>query len=331
MLWAEIHHLLLFVDSQSIVNCCNFVKKYSMLKPLISFDWAVKRLLRNKANFGILEGFLSELLRQDIKIDRILESEGNQEHEADKFNRVDILAEDAQKQLIIIELQNNRELDYFQRMLFGVSKAVTDYINLGDEYLKVRKVYSVNIVYFDLGQGNDYIYHGTTHFMGLHTNEELLLSHRQQQLFLRQAAGALFPEYYVIKVNQFNNIAKDTLDEWVFYLKNGDVKEGSRAKGLDEVRSKLATDQLGKEEKATYLRHLDNLSHQKSVIFTAKDEGIVEGMAKGMEKGIAQGKAEGIAEGLLMVAKKMKRNGEPIEKIMEITGLSQEQVEAIGE
>ena len=35
-----------------------------MLKPLVSFDWAVKRLLRNKANFGILEGFLSELLRQ---------------------------------------------------------------------------------------------------------------------------------------------------------------------------------------------------------------------------------------------------------------------------
>ncbi len=84
-----------------------------MLKPLISFDWAVKRLLRNKANFGILEGFLSELLRQDIKIDRILESEGNQEHESDKFNRVDILAEDSKNQLVIIELQNNRELDYF--------------------------------------------------------------------------------------------------------------------------------------------------------------------------------------------------------------------------
>ena len=39
-----------------------------MLTPLISFDWAVKRLLRNNANFGILEGFLNELLHQDIKI-----------------------------------------------------------------------------------------------------------------------------------------------------------------------------------------------------------------------------------------------------------------------
>jgi predicted transposase/invertase (TIGR01784 family) len=282
-----------------------------MLKPLISFDWAVKWLLRNKANFGILEGFLSELLHQDIKIDRILESEGNQESEMEKFNRVDILAEDAQKQLIIIELQNNREVDYFQRMLFGVSKAVTEYINIGDEYIKVRKVYSVNIVYFDLGQGNDYIYHGSTHFTGMHTHEELLLSARQQQLFIRHAAGELFPEYYVIKVNQFNDIAKDNLDEWVFYLKNGDIKEGSRAKGLDEVRKKLTTDKLNKEDKATYLRHLDNLSNQKSVIFTAKDEGI--------------------AEGILRVARKMKENGEPIEKIIAFTGLSKEQIEGIPE
>jgi predicted transposase/invertase (TIGR01784 family) len=276
---------------------------------------------------------LSELLRQDIKIDRILESEGNQEHEADKFNRVDILAEDAQKQLIIIELQNNREVDYFQRMLFGVSKAVTEYINLGDDYLKIRKVYSINIVYFDLGQGNDYIYHGISRFTGLHSHEELLLSHRQQQMFMRKSVGELFPEYYVIRVNQFNDIAKDTLDEWIFYLKNGDIKEGSHAKGLAEVRSKLTTELLNKDDRAIYLRHLDNLSYQKSVFFTAKDEGIAEGieegMAKGMSQGMAQGMAEGIEKGLLIVAQKMKRNGEPIEKIMEFTGLTREQLQDI--
>ena len=31
-------------------------------RSMISFDWAMKRLLRNKANFEVLEGFLSELL-----------------------------------------------------------------------------------------------------------------------------------------------------------------------------------------------------------------------------------------------------------------------------
>ena len=56
-------------------------------KQLIRFDWAMKKLLRNKANFGILEGFLSELLSEDILIHHILESEGNKEEESDKDGR----------------------------------------------------------------------------------------------------------------------------------------------------------------------------------------------------------------------------------------------------
>ena len=37
-------------------------------RKLITFDWAMKRLLRSKANFDILEGFLSELLDEDIDL-----------------------------------------------------------------------------------------------------------------------------------------------------------------------------------------------------------------------------------------------------------------------
>ena len=59
-----------------------------MTKKLIRFDWAVKKLLRNKANFVVLEGFLSELLFDDIKIQKILESESKQDTENDKYNRV---------------------------------------------------------------------------------------------------------------------------------------------------------------------------------------------------------------------------------------------------
>ena len=55
-------------------------------RKLVSFDWAVKKLLRSKANFEVLEGFLSELLFDDIKIIEVLESETNQDSEADKFN-----------------------------------------------------------------------------------------------------------------------------------------------------------------------------------------------------------------------------------------------------
>ena len=57
---------------------------------LISFDWAMKKLLRSKANFEILEGFLSELLKEDIRILEILESESNKESSHNKYNQVDL-------------------------------------------------------------------------------------------------------------------------------------------------------------------------------------------------------------------------------------------------
>jgi hypothetical protein len=131
-----------------------------MSKKLIRFDWAIKRLLRNKANFVVLEGFLSELLFEDIKIKEILESEGNQESWEDKYNRVDILTENSKNELIIIEIQNTYEIDYFHRMVYGTSKAVAEHLRLGQAYSEVKKVISINIVYFDLGQGQDYIYKG---------------------------------------------------------------------------------------------------------------------------------------------------------------------------
>lgn len=114
----------------------------------IRFDWAMKRLLRNKANYAVLEGLLTTLLEEKVTIHKLLESESNQEDEFDKYNRVDMLAENSQGELVLIEVQNNNEYAYFQRMLFGASKLVTEYINRGEGYEKVRKVYSVNIVYF---------------------------------------------------------------------------------------------------------------------------------------------------------------------------------------
>ena len=203
-----------------------------MAKKLVRFDWAMKRLLRNKANFDILEGFLSELLHEEFTIKQILESEGNKEPEDDKFNRVDILVENKKGELVIVEIQNTREADYFQRMRYGTAKVIVKHIAEGQPYSKVKKVYSVNIVYFDLGQGDDYVYHGTTAFIGIHSNHKLELSEKQKELFKKTSVSDLYPAYYVIKTNRFNDIAKDTLDEWVYFLKTAEIKDEFTAKGL---------------------------------------------------------------------------------------------------
>ena len=71
----------------------------------IRFDWAIKRLLRQKANFDVLEGFLTVFLNEEVKIIEILESESNQQKEDDKFNRVDIKARNSKGEIIIVEIQ----------------------------------------------------------------------------------------------------------------------------------------------------------------------------------------------------------------------------------
>lgn len=61
---------------------------------MIQFDWVIRKLLRDKASFDVLEGFLSALLEDnELRVLKLLESEGNQDEQDDKPNRVDILEE----------------------------------------------------------------------------------------------------------------------------------------------------------------------------------------------------------------------------------------------
>lgn len=283
------------------------------MKKHIRFDWAIKRLIRDKANYGILEGFLSELIGEDIRIEAILESEANQETEGDKFNRVDLLVENSDKELIIIEIQNSHELDYFLRILFGISKAITEYIKEGEPYSKIKKIISVNIIYFNLGQGADYIYRGTTNFRGIHKNDELQLSPSQKKLFGKETIAELYPEIYLIKVNQFDDLAKNTLDEWIYFFKNSEIKDSFKARGLKEANEKLKVANLPDDERKSYERYLDKLRYQASIAETLKFE--AEEKVRKNER--------------IEIAKQFKKNGVSMEIIIKSTGLSKEEIEQL--
>ena len=295
----------------------------------IRFDWAMKRLLRQKANFGILEGFLTTLLGMKIKIKNMLESESNQDDEEDKYNRVDMLAENDKGELFLIEVQNNTEYAYFQRMLFGTSKLITEYIKKGEGYENVRKVYSVNIVYFSLGKGTDIVYHGKTEFRGIHNGDLLELSPFQIKKFNVDAVSDLYPEYYILKVNDFDRVAKSSLEEWVYYLNTGDVPKDAKAPGMEEVKEQLTIDRMNKAERSAYYKHLDNIVILRDNIYTEREEG----RAEGREEGRAEGREEGIKEGIIAErkenAKKMKAFGIPKETILQITGLSSEDIDSL--
>ena len=260
-------------------------------KKHIRFDWAIKRLLRQKANFGILEGFLSELLKEDIEIIEILDSESNKETEEDKYNRVDILVKDKKGDLIIIEIQNSYALDYFLRILYGISKAIIEHMREGDTYSKVKKIISVNIVYFELGQGDDYVYRGTTNFKGIHDNQILELTAAQRKLFKKEKVEEVYPEIYLIKVNKFDDNAKDTLDEWIYFLKNSEIKQEFSAKGIKEADEVLKRANMSDEERREYQRFVEVLSDRASIAETIEFESELKAEEKA-EKKIKEAEAE---------------------------------------
>lgn len=287
----------------------------------VRFDWAIKRLLRQKANFDVLEGFLTVFLGEKVTILEILESESNQLSAEDKFNRVDIKARNSKDEIIIIEIQNTRELYNLERILYGVAKAITEHISLGETYYKVKKIYSISVLYFDIGKGNDYLYYGQNHFVGVHTGDHLQVNVKERDAIVSRMPAEIFPEYVLIRVNEFDKVAVTPLEEWMKYLKDGTIRPDTTAPGLSEAREKLKYFSMPPKERMAYDEHLSAVMIQNDVLDSAKLEGKIEGRA--------EGRAEGRDEERFSIARNMKQLGIPVDVIVKSTGLTSGEIETL--
>lgn len=306
----------------------------------IRFEWAMTRLFPNMANHAVLEGLLYALIGKKLTIQKFLENKGHEDDEFDKYIRINMLAKTEKGELVIIEIQNSHEITYFHRMLYGVSKAITEYIGKGDTYDKVRKIYSINIVYFELGQGKDYVYHGKTQFKGVNMPDDLLkLSAHQSERFLgipqkgekkeAKDAGELFPEYFILRVNDFDKVATTSLDEWIEFLKTGKINDNTKAAGLQEAREQLRVDSLPTKERRAYDRYMESVRHMRSLFDTSREDGFLEGRAEGRAEGIQEGIETGEKKKAIDVARNLKKMGLSASQIMEATGLSEQEIDKI--
>jgi predicted transposase/invertase (TIGR01784 family) len=284
-----------------------------MARKLVSFDWAVKRLLRSKVNFAVLEGFLSELLKDNIEIQDVLESESSQAYRAQHLARVDLLVKNRDGALIIIVVQADRQDDYLHRILYGVSKCVVDNLPQGVSYDQIKKVISVSVVYFNLGSGSDYVYHGTTSFRGLHFNDELKLDEDQKQAYGVQTPAGLYPEYYLLKINNFNDIAKDGLDEWIYFLKNESIRPEFSAKGLAEANKQLAILKLDDKQRREYESWEMELHQRASMV----------------KSHYGRGHREGREEATAEFVRNLLKIGMPVEQLSQVSGLSVEKIQSL--
>ncbi|MCB1156689.1 MAG: Rpn family recombination-promoting nuclease/putative transposase [Leptospiraceae bacterium] len=287
---------------------------------LIRFDWVIKTMLRDKANFDIIEGFLSALLKEEITVLEILESESNQQNASQKYNRVDVLIRDSKDRKLIIEVQSDSESDFLERLLFGTSKTIVDHFRLGESYSNISKIISVSVQYFNMGRGTDYIYYGSTEIRGMHTNELLDVREKVEtmidgELRIKFQKKNIFPEYYIISVNRYPDIVREDIDEWIYMMKNNIVKTEFHSRNIDRAREKLKILNMSEQERLDYEKYLMNSAIEKDVISTARIEGRAEGKAEEKQETTINCIEAGLSN----------------ETIQQITGLSLEEIQMIRE
>ena len=197
-----------------------------------------------------------------------------------------------------MEIQQTREYDYLQRMIYGVAKTITEHMNSGDAYRNVKKVFSINIIYFNMGQGEDYLYHGQAVLKGVHTNDSLKLTDYERDDLHVMAPEQVFPEYFVIRVNVFDKpTVNGWLEEWMDYLKNERINPDTTAPGLQEARKRLDLLRMTDAERRRYEHDIDTLVRDTDVMKTQLLEAEIKGRKQGMAQGLAEGREAGLAEG----------------------------------
>ncbi|MCS2893875.1 Rpn family recombination-promoting nuclease/putative transposase [Parabacteroides faecis] len=287
----------------------------------IRFDWAIKRLLRQKANFGVLEGFFTVLLDEKVEIIEMLES-NDQMQNYYKFNRVDIKAKNSKGEIIIVEVQNIHEMPFRERVVYDATKGITEHISLDQSYYEAKKIYSISIFYFDIGKGNDYLYHGQNIFTGVHTGDRLEVSVKGKYLLVHKLPAELLPEYFLIRVNEFNQVAVTPLEEWLGYLKDGTIRPDTTVPGLMEAREKLLYHNMSDGERYAYNEYLSDLMIQNDALEGSKLEGFQEGLQEIRQQRLQQGVLLERNE----IAANMKKLGLDIPLISQATGLTPEEI-----
>lgn len=132
----------------------------------------------------------------------------------------------------------------------------------------------------------------------------------------------IFPEYVLIRVNEFDQMAVTPLEEWMSYLKSGVIRPDTKAPGLEEAREKLKYYSMTPQERRAYDEHLSAIMIQNDVIDSAKLEGRMEGRMEGRQEGLE----EGAEKERLSNARKMKNKGLDYATITDITGLTSEEI-----
>lgn len=303
-----------------------------MNKPLISFDYAIKYLLRHKGDFDIVEGFISALLRTQgyspIKIISVLESESHKEDSKAKKSIADVVVEDEQKRKYIIEIERNEKYTFAHKACFNTSRLIVDHLSTQQDYSDIVKVFHISLLYFPIQEimknhllketlTKGAVYHGKTIFHEASQDQALHIHLKNPKTHTEYDTLNIFPEYFFISIPEFNDIIQSEMDEWLYVLKHDDIPKHFQSAYMEKVRERLQILKMTHTERQAYMGYMKQLCDDKEELKTA----IIKGRLEGRREGLEEGKRE--------IAKNLLSLGIPDEMILSSTGLTMDELEAL--
>ena len=294
------------------------IYKYTMSN-LISFDYAIKYLLKNKGDYDIIEGFISAILTSQgyapVKITAILESESNREESIAKRSIADVIVDDADGHKYIVEIDRCYTNEFLNKACFNSSRLIVDSISKADDYSTIKKIFHINLLYFAYLDMKAPLYHGKTMFRSV---DDTAVNIHLADLGMREFdAHNVFPEFFIISVPLFDDIVKKEIDEWLYLLKHSEIKPGFKSPYMKKVAERLNILKMSPAERAVYNEYMNKYLKERDYLVSAT------------EKGRAEGKAEGKEEKAIEVAREMLLDSMTIEKVAKFTKLPIERVAAL--
>ena len=288
-----------------------------MEKPLISFDYAIKYLLKNKGDYDIIEGFISALFQSNgypaVKINAIIDSESNKEGVALKKSIADLVVEDVKGDKYIVEIERSYTTNFMHKACFNSSRLIVDSIFGNQDYTTIKKVFHISLLYFNIQNMKKPIYHGKTIIHEIDTSHPISVRIANQGLVTFNIPN-VFPEYYFISVPNFDDTINEEIDEWLYVMKHSEIKEGFKSKYMQKVSDKLAVIKMTNDERNEYFQYQKEAVHNQDVLVAAEYKGRVEG------------KIEGAAKRDIEIAKNLLKLGLSVQDIMTSTGLTEAEV-----
>ena len=305
------------------------------LKPAVGDDLFVRYLLGKNGNENMLEDMvnaaLSDFNFEEVKDLEIIDPYNLSENIDLKESIIDIKAKTKDNQTVIIEIQLCGNMDFVKRIFYYISKNIVNELKEGEDYKKLPRIISINLLNFNLDFGDE----GKPHrcFKLIDTkNHNIDLDFIQMHII----EAKRFIE--IIEKSTLDELKKNRLLTWMKFFTSKNLKAIEKelmeanpimTKVIEEYKRFTSDDKLMR----AYDARDAFLLGQKMMLNREREEGIKEGIEKGklkgIKEGIKKGKLEGIKNEKYSIAKTLKQMNMDDASISKATGLTIEEIQNI--